>query len=149
MEDLKAPQNKHWLSWAIAGLISADGKIKNAEMEHLRMLFANFCEPAVSEVIVGTIKEKKKISLEVLPLEDRRLVANIIKHLVSISIEDGEVDSEERKYLQYIGEKLGLPGQAISRVIAWQKGEFIKQAESRRAEGVLNQYLKGIEPKYL
>lgn len=114
------PPVKIWFAYAVAGVITADGIVTEAELDFLRETI-NFLDN-VEDInqIVGVVKNKERPVLQKINT-DPEVAAMILIHLAGVAITDGKLDDSEIEFFKYVGKKLGFEWAYAEEVLEWGK----------------------------
>lgn len=101
-------EQKKWLAYAIAGMISADGVVEESELVFLRGIIV-FLENKVDiNELILMVKNKKKPPLEILRKVDRNSAFQMFMYLGKIAVADDKLSKTEADFLKYAGSRLGF-----------------------------------------
>ncbi len=124
-------RQKRWFAHAIGGMISADGKVADAEKEYLREA-VSFLEDTkdvteiLHEVDQGSLPELKPLAV------GRELGFHMLSTLVVIANADRELSDAEVAYLRKIGTLLEFPNDFVEEVVQWAQTLVKAAAEEHR-----------------
>ncbi|MBU2511145.1 DUF2225 domain-containing protein [bacterium] len=114
---IMSPKAKEWFARAVVGMIWADGRIDQAEIDYLKSLLGFLKDKDLIHSVLGMIKQNKIPPLESIQLEQAQALA-ILKHLTSISIVDEDLDKSEVAFLKNIARLLNLPPEIPEKFIS-------------------------------
>lgn len=130
VNDLSGRQ-KRWFAHAIGGMISADGKVAEAEKEYLREAVSFLDDTKdvtdiLHEVDSGDLPELKPLAV------GRELGFQMLSTLVVIANADRELSESEQNYLRKIGTLLEFPSDFVEDVVKWAQTLVTAAAEEHR-----------------
>jgi len=114
---------KVWSAKAIAGIIVADGKVSNAELEILRESINFLGDGQTINEIVEMVKIREIPKLEVLKT-DRVVATKMLISLAIVTMTDNKLSANEIRHFNYIAGKLGFEKNMAKNAISWAR-EFI------------------------
>ncbi len=121
------PATKEWFAKAVVGMILADGRIEQAELDYLKSLLSFLGDGQIVQNISDMLKRGDMPELE--PLE---LVTNesleIVKHLTVMAVVDENLAKHEVDFLYHATTQLGLTKSIADRFLSLAK-EKLRRAK--------------------
>lgn len=111
---------KEWFARAIVGMIWADGRIDQAEIQYLKGVLGFLNDQELVRSILQMIRENSMPDLEAITVEKEQALA-MLKHLTSLSIVDEELVPAEEQYLRFVAGQLGMPSDIPDRLLSIAK----------------------------
>ncbi len=108
---------KEWFARAIVGMILADGRIDQSELDYLKGIISFLENADLIDSILELTGKNTIPELEPIKVEEKQALF-IVEHLTSISIVDEDLDRNEKKFLRYAAEKLHLPPKIPDKYLA-------------------------------
>lgn len=127
--DSLSPELKKWFAKAIVGMIYADGKVDDSEIDYLKEMVSFLKDKKLIRHLLNLAKQKKVPLLEPMAIEEVQAKA-IIKQLTYLSIVDEELDGTEENFLFYVSRQLGqsdeIPKKFVSLARKRLKGKKLR-----------------------
>ena len=108
---------KRWFAKAIVGMILADGRVDNAEIEYLNDIIGYFDDKEINDLIEAMVEKRELPVLEPIDVLTHEAL-EILKHLTVLSVVDEDLDSAEKDFLKYVATQLGLPPDIAARFLS-------------------------------
>ncbi|MBU3917567.1 TerB family tellurite resistance protein [bacterium] len=108
---------KEWFARAIVGMILADGRIDQAELDYLKGIISFLENTDLIDSILELTGRNAIPELDPIDIDEKQALF-IIEHLASISIVDENLDRNEEKFLRYAAAKLHLAPEIPDKYLA-------------------------------
>ncbi|MGK0290079.1 MAG: hypothetical protein ACI86H_001534 [bacterium] len=136
---------KKWAAKAIAGVITADGKVTSEELEMLKETIDFLDSTDDVSHIIGVVKSLGKPDLGIFET-DRKTASKILLSVAVVVISDNHIAPEEVEFFSYVGRCLGFEDEFSQKVIQWGKDflelELRRKGLSQEAQERLPVYKK-------
>ncbi len=128
-------EQKQWMTYAIAGMVGADGIIDRKELNDLGQVLLHMESIEKAESLMTMLKNKHIPRLPAIVVVDRKVAVRMIFALAKVAIVDDSLSPKEADYLAYAGAVLSFPKDYVREILLWAKQQSVAnkaQAEIAR-----------------
>ena len=129
-------EEKIWFARAIAGMIVADGRVDDSELEFLKEAISFLEDRDQVNGIMAVVRQGKTPSLEARKIDPKQSFI-ILKYLAELMVVDGKMSETEITFFVYAGGLLGFTsniltsygrqhGQCWKQPSHWQKSLLVR-----------------------
>jgi hypothetical protein len=118
-------EEKIWFANAIAGMIVADGRVDDSELEFLKEAISFLEDRDQVNGIMAVVREGKTPSLEARKIDPRQSFI-ILKYLAELMVVDGKMSETEITFFVYAGNLLGFTSNILTKL--WKTARSMLEA---------------------
>lgn len=118
-------EEKIWFARAIAGMVVADGRVDDSELEFLRDAISFLEDKDQVNKIMGIVRQNKTPSLEPRRIDPKQSFI-ILKYLAELMVVDGKMSETEITFFVYAGNLLGFTEKILTKL--WKTARAMLEA---------------------
>lgn len=121
-----------WFVDAVQGMILADQRVDEEEINFLRHLIAMLSDKNEAERLVEMIKERKQAELPYSGQMERGVAFEILTVLLNLALSDGKLRTVEAEYFKYACRRLGFDNAFSKDMLVWAQKKLELEVEYKR-----------------